>query len=242
VVGLDYYFNNEYRKSKDKNKGMERYHYVWEDTTNSGFSLLGRNFDWLGADVDTLPLAPSDSVLNRFSIYIIVDPDTPDETVAPNYIESKDIDVIERWVLNGGVLVLMANDKGNCELEHLNHLADRFGIHFNEDHCYMVKNNDFRMGHITSFPKHPMFDGVQQIYLKEISSIRVQSPATSLLTDTAITIMAEAKVGKGTVFAVGDPWLYNEYFDNRKLPAGFENYDAGVAFCRWLLTNANAVK
>jgi unsaturated rhamnogalacturonyl hydrolase len=25
---------------------------------------------------------------------------------------------------------------------------------------------------------------------------------------------------------VGDPWLYNEYVDGRKLPIGFQNFEA----------------
>ena len=37
IVGLDYFFNNEWRLRKDGVR--ERWHYTWEDTTNSGFSL-----------------------------------------------------------------------------------------------------------------------------------------------------------------------------------------------------------
>jgi unsaturated rhamnogalacturonyl hydrolase len=40
------------------------------------------------------------------------------------------------------------------------------------------------------------------------------------------------------VFAVDDPWLYNEYYDARKLPAGFENGKAGKNLFRWLLNNS----
>ena len=47
--------------------------------------------------------------------------------------------------------------------------------------------------------------------------------------------MAVSKVGKGTVFAVGDPWLYNEYTDGRKLPAKYENYKAMEDLVQWLL-------
>ena len=47
--------------------------------------------------------------------------------------------------------------------------------------------------------------------------------------------MAVAKVGKGTVFAVGDPWLYNEYTDGRRLPAEYDNYKAMVDLTRWLI-------
>ena len=47
--------------------------------------------------------------------------------------------------------------------------------------------------------------------------------------------MSVAKVGKGAVFAVGDPWFYNEYFDGRKLPADLENYKAGNDLVKWAI-------
>jgi len=47
--------------------------------------------------------------------------------------------------------------------------------------------------------------------------------------------MAISKYGKGTVFALGDPWIYNEYIDGRKLPADFDNYEAAVNWVKWLL-------
>jgi unsaturated rhamnogalacturonyl hydrolase len=43
--------------------------------------------------------------------------------------------------------------------------------------------------------------------------------------------------GKGKVLAVGDPWLYNEYADGRKLPAEYENYKAAEDLVKWLITN-----
>ncbi len=43
--------------------------------------------------------------------------------------------------------------------------------------------------------------------------------------------MAVARVGHGTVFAVGDPWFYNEYTDGRNLPPLYENYKAAVTWC-----------
>jgi unsaturated rhamnogalacturonyl hydrolase len=48
-------------------------------------------------------------------------------------------------------------------------------------------------------------------------------------------IVALAKLGRGTVFAVGDPWLYNEYVDGRKLPAEFDNAQAAKDLSRWLI-------
>ncbi|MCX7983815.1 MAG: GDSL-type esterase/lipase family protein [Bacteroidetes bacterium] len=240
VVALDYYFNNEWRTSKGKDS-VERFHYTWEDTTNSGFSQLGRVLDWLGADLDTIQSPPTISTLQHCSIYIIVDPDTPKETTSPHYITEEDVTVLKQWVENGGVLLLMANDKGNCEFNHFNKLAEQFGIRFTEDNHFMVKNNVYEMGRIEEFPDHPAFNGVKHIFMKEVTSITTTPPAQPLLTARGVTIMAYARVGKGLVVAVGDPWLYNEYFDNRRLPKGYENWDAGKQFFTWLLSQSRQI-
>jgi len=238
VVGLDYLFNNEWRTKK--NGLRERWHYIWEDTTNSGFSLLGRSIDLLGADLDTLQCSPTDSVLNRCSVYIIVDPDTPDETDKPNYMSEDAIKVIVPWVERGGVLVMMENDKGNAEFEHFNKLAERFGIHFNEDSYHKVIGNNFETGKSDHLPPHPIFKDVKQIYMKEICSLKIEKPAEPILTENGLVLMASARIGKGLVFAVGDPWLYNEYFDSRKLPTEYENAKAGKNLFEWLLRSANS--
>jgi lysophospholipase L1-like esterase len=238
VVGLDYFFNNEWRVRKDGVR--ERWHYTWEDTTNSGFSLLGKNIDLLGADLDTLQCTPTDSVLNHCSVYIIVDPDTPDETDKPNYMSENAINVIVPWVERGGMLVMMENDKGNAEFEHFNKLSERFGIHFNEDSYHRVIGNNFETGKSDHLPSHPIFKDVKQIYMKEICSLKIEKPAEPILTENGLVLMASARVGKGLVFAVGDPWLYNEYFDSRRLPVEYENAKAGKNLFEWLLKNANS--
>jgi lysophospholipase L1-like esterase len=233
IVCLDQYYNSEWRNNA---KGKpERFHYVWEDTTNSGFSTLGSMIVKLGASIDTICQAPTTQNLNRASLYIIVDPDTPLETEHPNYLEKPAIDAIEKWVKSGGVLMLMENDKGNSEFEHFNQLAARFGVHFNEDSRNKVTGNAYDMGKFDSFPDHPLFKGVKQIYMKEISTLKVQDPAAPLFMDKGDVIIAFAKVGNGAVFAVGDPWLYNEYITHRKLPEAFENDKAAENLFRWLL-------
>jgi unsaturated rhamnogalacturonyl hydrolase len=50
--------------------------------------------------------------------------------------------------------------------------------------------------------------------------------------------MAVAKYGKGTVFAVGDPWLYNEYTDGRKLPPEYDNFKAAQDLALWSIQQA----
>ena len=139
TVGLDYYYNNEWKDGK-------RYHYIWEDTTYSGYSELGKIIKGLGAQITSLTDAPTKKNLSKLDIYIIVDPDTPKETEKPNYIESDARKTISDWVSNGGILVLLANDSLNCEFTHLNLLAEQFGIHFNGDSKNRVTGKNFDMG------------------------------------------------------------------------------------------------
>ena len=239
TVVLDEFYNNEWKSNA---KGVsERFHYVWEDTANSGFSVLGSKIVKLGASIDSLCEAPTLENLNRASIYIIVDPDTPLETERPNYVDAPAIEAIVDWVKAGGILVLMENDKGNAEFEHFNMLSEKFGIHFNEDSRNKVIGNAYDMGKFDVFPDHPLFKGVRKIYMKEISTLKIQDPATAVLSDKGDVIIAYAKVGKGGVFAVGDPWLYNEYIEHRKLPVEFENDKVAENLFRWLLAQASPV-
>jgi len=46
---------------------------------------------------------------------------------------------------------------------------------------------------------------------------------------------------RGLVFALGDPWLYNEYMDARRLPPDFDNALTGENLFRWLLEQATPV-
>jgi unsaturated rhamnogalacturonyl hydrolase len=227
-VGLDYFYNNEYKNNK-------RYHYIWEDHDNSGFSELGKIIKRYGTDIDSIPTAPSLNILNRYNIYIIVDPDTPGETAKPNYIETAAIKDITAWVKKGGILVLLANDSANCEFTHLNKLAEQFGIHFNEDSENRVSGKKYDMGKFDGLPNHPIFKDVKKIYLKEISTIKLSKNALPVLKQRGKVFMAASQYGKGFVFAVGDPWLYNEYIDNRKLPEDFDNFKAAENLFGWLL-------
>jgi unsaturated rhamnogalacturonyl hydrolase len=173
---------------------------------------------------------------------MIVDPDTPLESVHPNYIETSAREAIVEWVRAGGILLLFGNDKGNAEFEHLNMLAERFGIHFNEDSRNRVQGNDFEMGAFADLPSHPMFKSINKIYLKEISTLKLSGDAKSILTDKGDVIIGYSKFGNGSVVAVGDPWFYNEYYDNRKLPEAFENYKVAENLFRWLLQDAKTVR
>lgn len=236
VIGLDYWFNSEWRTTKKGTK--ERFHYTWEDTTNSGFSGLGRIADLLGADLDTVLGPPTAEVLDRLSIYAIVDPDTKAEVDEPHFMDANSVEAIVEWVDRGGVLLLLSNDAGNAEFEHFNKLARRFGIRFNEDSKHRVEGTDYAAGAVDDLPDHPVFAGTRKIFIKGISTLRLEFPAEPLLTKGNDVIMASSRVGRGLVMAVGDPWLYNEYLGHRYLPHDFENTNAAKALLQWLIDNA----
>ena len=238
-VGLDNYFNHEMRTTRE---GItEPYHYTWYDGKDSGFTLLGSIFENYGAELKTVSSAPRANTLKDLDVYIIVDPDTKKETPNPNYVEAQDIAAIENWVKAGGNLVLMANDSANVELPHFNKLAARFGIQFTGKSINMVKNNVYEQGKVTIPANHSIFKDVSKVFVKELSVLSVKAPAKAVVTEGNDNIMAVAKVGKGTVFAIGDPWIYNEYLNGKRLPMEFENFKAAKNLAVWLL-KSNAKK
>jgi unsaturated rhamnogalacturonyl hydrolase len=232
VVKLDNYFNAEFKK--DITGKMMPYHYQWNEKANSGFSLFGHVFNSYGFKTTELTEAPTAANLLDAAVYIVVDPDTKEETANPNYFEKKDIDNIYDWVKKGGILIVLHNDKGNAEFEHTNQLMQRFGIHFKEDSRNHVEG---AYSDAASFKlvKNPIFKTAKKVYLKEISTLSLTKPAKPVLVDNKDTIIAVAQVGKGTVFAVGDPWFYNEYTDGRKLPAEYENFNAMHDLVKWII-------
>ena len=235
-VVLDYYFNNEYRK--DSTGKLATWHYKWEEMDNGGFSLWGHVFSNLGGRTESLADAPTAQNLKGASVYIIVDPDTKEETENPHFVEPAHVKAIADWVKAGGVLVLMGNDVGNAEFDHFNTLAKEFGIQFNKDSKNRVQGNNFVEGKITVPAGNPVFKTARTLYLKEVSTLNVTKPAEVILRGEGFDVMAVAKYGKGTVFAVGDPWLYNEYTDGRKLPPEYENYKAAQDLAAWLLARS----
>ena len=233
TVAVDNYFNHEFRKGETGEQ--EPFHYTWDDRQHSGFSWWGSMFRKLGAKTVTVSGAPTAASLKGVDVYIIVDPDTPKETPKPNYVNDADIKAIADWVQAGGTLMLMANDTSNCEHPHFNKLAARFGMQFLPKNRNMVQGNQFEQGKISLPAGNSVFPTTRTVYIKELSPLDVKAPAKAAITDSGDVIMGVAKVGKGTVFAVGDPWLYNEYVDGRKIPAQFENFKAAKELAVWLL-------
>ena len=236
TVVMDNYFNNEWRKN---GYGVNvRRHYTWDDTENGGFSLFGSLWQLYGASLGTLDVAPTPANLRKASVYVMVDPDGIKDTKTPNYMDEKSAAAIANWVKAGGVLLIMTNDTSNCDLQHFNILPGKFGIHFSNKSRNMVQGSEFETGAIYNRPANPVFRNTTKMYLKEISTIEVTSPASALIVQDGDVIMATARYGKGTVFAVGDPWLYNEYLDGRKIPAGYQNFSAANELVKWLLAQA----
>ena len=233
TVLLDNYFNHEVKKDVTGKEII--WHYTWDEMDNGGYSLFGNIFNRYGARTKTLMTAPASQNLKDASIYIIVDPDTEKETINPNYIQPKDIDAIYNWVKGGGVLLLFGNDTGNVEFTHFNQLAKRFGFQFNYDSRNKVTGNKFEMGAINVPANNDIFKTAHKVYIKEYASQTLTGTVKATLTDGSIIVVSVAKVGKGTVFAVGDPWFYNEYLDGRKLPIDFDNYKAAEDVVKWAL-------
>jgi unsaturated rhamnogalacturonyl hydrolase len=234
TVLLDDYFNHEVRKSKS---GVDEvWHYKWNEMPDAGFYTWGRIFKSYGAAIETLSAEPTAANLKRADVYIIVDPDTPKETANPKFVEPRHVKAIADWVKAGGVLVLMGNDAQNAELDKFNSLAQEFGIQFNKDRKFEVINNDYNMGGVEIAAGNEIFSTARKVFVKEISTLSLTGKAKPVVTADGMNIMAVSAHGKGRVFVIGDPWLYNEYVDGRRLPAEFENFKAALDLSRWLIS------
>jgi unsaturated rhamnogalacturonyl hydrolase len=233
TVMVDAWFNSQQRQNAAGQK--EYFHYKWNDYSDSGFSIFGQVFASHGAALDTLYEAPTADRLKRGQVYIIVSPDNPAKNQHPHYVQPQDADQVAEWVKQGGVLVLMENDPANADITHLDLIADRFGIHFDDVLTHHIIGEQFVPGYIPVSGGGPVFHQSHTLYMKDTCAISLKAPAEVLLQDKAGIVMAAEKYGKGTVFAVVDPWLYNEYTDHRKVRPRQDNFEAGKEFVIWLL-------
>jgi unsaturated rhamnogalacturonyl hydrolase len=236
TVMLDAWFNSQQRTNAAGQK--EYFHYKWNDHSDSGYSLFGEMFSTHGAVLQTLYQAPTADRLKNAQIYIVASPDNPARNAKPHYAQPHDADEIAAWVRRGGILVLMENDPANADIAHLNLIADRFGIHFEDVLKHHVIGDHVEPGYIPVSGGGPVFQHPHTLYMKDTCGISLKAPARALLEDKEGIVMATAKYGRGTVVAVVDPWLYNEYTDPRKLRPRQDNYTAGKEFVAWLLKQA----
>lgn len=199
VILLDAYHNQEPKQPM---------HYRWEGTDNGGFSDLGNLLRGMGAELKTATDAITSSSLKGIDGFIIVNPDTPDESPHPHYLSPSEIKAIVAWVNGGGRLLLLGNNEGNAEFEHFNQLARHFGFTF--ENSTIDKNG--RKAILTLTGKGPLFKGARTFYAVDVAPIKIESkPVEILLDEKGIPVMVLARKGKGMVFGLGDPWLYNEY-------------------------------
>jgi unsaturated rhamnogalacturonyl hydrolase len=233
TVVVDAWFNSQKRKNAAGQD--EFFHYKWDDMSDSGYSLLGSMFASHGAALGTLYSAPTAKNLEQAQYYVIASPDNPSKNPNPHYAQPEDGEEIAKWVKQGGVLVLLENDPPNADIEHFNNIADRFGIHFNTVLSHHVVGDDYAPGLIAVQPDGALFHGAHTLYMKDTCTITVSAAARSLLTDRGTIVIATTKYGKGTVFAVVDPWIYNEYTDGRKRAPIDDNFAAGQEVVRWLI-------
>jgi len=200
VVALDGFHNNE-SKMPD--------HYQWEGKSDGSFGKLADGFRAHDVEVRTIRSRIDAKALDGVRLLIIVDPDTPDETADPKYIEDAEIDAIQKWVMGGGRLVLLGNDKGHAEFTHFNKLASHFGIEFLEQTFPKVSGKAI----LEATGSDAIFEAGLKAYLVEVAPLKLTLPAQSMMKVDGTDIMALARVGSGMVFALGDPWLYDEYIE-----------------------------
>jgi unsaturated rhamnogalacturonyl hydrolase len=233
TVVLDAWYNSQTRQNAAGQ--TEMFHYKWTDFANSGFSLFGHIWRSYGVATKTLTTAPTVEELRGAQFYVIASPDNPSKNPNPHYMTAEDAEQVAQWVRGGGVLLMMENDPDNADIPHMDLLADKFGLHFNNVLVHHVINDNFAMGRIDLPVASPPFTRSHVLYMKDTSSLTLSGDAVPLLRYQGDLLMAFAHYGKGMVFAVTDPWLYNEYTDGRKLPAEYDDFAGGVELVHWLL-------
>jgi unsaturated rhamnogalacturonyl hydrolase len=233
TIVVDGWFNSQQRA--DAFGQQLNFHYKWNTWDNPGYSLFGHLFREFGAQTSEHDAEPTIANLKGADVYVIASPDNLDKNPHAHFANSQDADELAAWVNTGGVLVIMENDTSFADLDHFNVIGDKFGIHFNSVLRKHVVGANWEQGRIGIDGKGPVFHHPHTIYVKDVCTITVTKPARSVLAEGDDIFMATTKYGKGTVIAMTDPWLYNEYTDGRKLPALYDNYAAGKEFVRWIL-------
>jgi unsaturated rhamnogalacturonyl hydrolase len=233
TVLVDGWFNSQQRT--DAFGQQVYFHYKWDTWDEPGYSLFGHIFRNYGANTAELDAQPTAANLADAQVYVIASPDNLNKNPHPNFANTEDATQIAQWIKAGGVLMIMENDTSYADLDHFNIISEKFGIHFNSILRKHVVGTNWDQGKIAVEGTGPIFRYPHTIYVKDVCTISVSGPAHAVLTEGPDIFIATAKYGKGTVFGMVDPWLYNEYTDGRKLPALYDNFAAGNELVRWVL-------
>jgi unsaturated rhamnogalacturonyl hydrolase len=239
-VVVDGWFNSQTRLDAFGQQIL--FHYKWNTWDNPGYSLFGHLFREFGAQTSGLDAEPTLANLKGADVFIIASPDNLDKNPHAHFANAQDAAQLAEWVKTGGVLVIMENDTSFADLDHFNVIGDKFGIHFNSVLRKHVIGTNWEQGRIDIDGKGPVFHHPHTIYVKDVCTITVTKSARSVLEEGDDIFMATTKYGKGTVIAMTDPWLYNEYTDGRKLPARYDNYAAGKEYVRWILEQVPPIR
>jgi unsaturated rhamnogalacturonyl hydrolase len=232
-VMVDGWFNSQKRTDPT---GREVYfHYKWDTQDDPGYSLWGHAFRNFGARTTALYAEPTFENLRQAQVFIIASPDNLDKNPQAHFANAGDAAQIAEWVKAGGVLVIMENDTSFADLTHFNVIPEKFGIHFNSVLRMHVVGTDWAMGKFQLDGDGPIFHHPHTVYVKDVCTISVKPPAVPVYTHDGDIFMAVARYGRGTVYAMVDPWFYDEYTNGLKLPAMYDNYGAGVELARWIL-------
>jgi hypothetical protein len=198
VVALDCYHNTETPA-----------HYTWQKVGLGGYSQFAQIILGLGADTSTITTPLDSTTLSRASILIIVN---PGRTATSNLIGAAEIAAVDKWVGHGGKLMCFANNTGHVEFVHYNQLMARFGITFNDT----TQTGGSNFGPV---PQNEVFSSCTTFYIVDICNLSVAAPAKSVFTFQGNVLMAAVLKDSGEVFAMGDPWVYDEHLaarDNKK--------------------------
>ncbi len=226
---IDRYFNKEYRDGK-------LFHYTWDDQYDSGFSWLGNYPLQRGAQLTHLDQAPLATNLKNTDLYIIIDPDGLKDSKSPNYVKQGNVLAITNYVKNGGSLLLMLNDSTNSDTKHVKKLTRAFGVEITDKNINFVKNDNFPEGDVFTSSTSKIFKSNYKLFVKEL--VTLQPTHSDVMVEAAVgndAVIVSRKYGKGKVVIVGDPWLYNEYVNGRKLPVEYQNLQASYDLIDWLL-------
>jgi unsaturated rhamnogalacturonyl hydrolase len=232
-VVIDGWFNSQLRT--DAFGQQAEFHYKWNTWDNPGYSSFSHLFHEFGAQTTEHDAEPTLANLKGADVYVIASPDNLDKNPNAHFANAEDATQLAEWVKAGGVLVIMENDTSFADLDHFNVIGDKFGIHFNSVLRKHVIGTNWEQGRIDIDGKGSIFRHPHTIYVKDVCTITVTKPARDVLDEGDDVFMATVKYGKGTVVAMTDPWLYNEYTGVRKLPDLYDNYAAGKEFVRWIL-------